>query len=859
MGNSVTRLYKQFQPSHYTLELDLSPDDMKFTGKVVITGKKVGPPSKRISFHQHGLTITSASIVKLGKNGNQDITLDRINHHGSYDEVRLHAAEMIYPGTYSVSMNFNGKIQDAMHGIYISNYQISGKNQIVISTQFESHHSREAFPGIDEPEAKATFDFKLATPSGKAVIGNMPIKSQSKKGDRLITAFDTTPLMSTYLLAFVYGDLQHRETKTKDGVLVRTWSTKAHSLASLDYALNVIKDGIEFFNEYYGVPYPLPKCDNIAIPDFSAGAMENWGLITYRESILLIDPKTASHNNRETAAMVCLHELSHQWFGNLVTMKWWDDLWLNESFANVMEYVAADSLYPDWRVWDTFTSSEGLSAFRRDAIAGVQAVKTAVNHPDEISTLFDPSIVYAKGSRLLNMLMNYLDENEFKSGLKNYFTRYAYKNTTGDDLWDSLGRASGKDVKAFMNPWLTRAGFPVVNVGQTGNELRISQAHFTLDPRKADRLRLWPVPTLCDDENVLPLFSSQSNTITVASDDFVRLNKGAVGHYIVNYQEPVHAQAVASLIDTQQLSEAERLMLLSDSAMLARGGIQPFATTLQLLEHYLNEDSEPVWGIISLILADLRRFIDSAQTVEDQIKGLIRTLVEPQFQRLGWQERPGEFVQDTKLRATIISLGVYAEHEAITDHAIELFEIYKNDSFKVPAELRSTIFAAAIRNTITGAFDYLLGIEENTNNVNLKQDIMSALTTTKTEAEIKVLLARLKDNKKVRLHDVDHWLAYLMRNRHAQEQAWNWMRDNWQWIEKTFGGDKSYDSFPRYAASSLNTRIRLDEYVKFFGPYKSHPALGRNVVMGIEELSTRIEWLERDNELVQRYLKSRAS
>ncbi len=858
MGNILKRLYKQFQPSHYALELDLSPDSMKFTGRVIITGKKVGPPSKRLVFHQHGLTITTASIVKRSKHEDQHIAVDRINHHSTYDEVRLHSKDTIYPGTYAVTMSFRGKIQEGMHGIYLSRYKIKSKQAVVVSTQFESHHAREAFPGIDEPEAKATFDLTIITPNN-TVLGNMPIKSQSKDSSKLVTTFDTTPLMSTYLLAFVYGDLQSKETTTKDNVQVRVWSTKAHSVDSLDYALNVVKDGIEFFNDYYGVPYPLPKCDNIALPEFSSGAMENWGLITYRESVLLVDPKTASQNNRETATLVCLHELSHQWFGNLVTMKWWDDLWLNESFANVMEYVAADALHPDWRVWDTFTSSEGLSAFRRDAINGVQAIKTPVNHPGEISTLFDPSIVYAKGGRLLNMLMNYIGEQDFKVGLRDYFVRHAYKNTTGDDLWESLGKASGKDVKAFMIPWLTQPGFPVVNVKQTDKKLTIGQTHFTLDPKKADSSRAWPVPTLCSDKSVLPLLASKDLKITLASSDFVRLNKGAVGHFIVNYQEPSHALTVARLISKHQISESERLMFLSDSSMLARGGVQAFASTLQLLEQYTNEDSEPVWDMIALILADLRRFIDSAPEIEGQIKALVRKLIETQFQRLGWQEDSDEPVQDTKLRATIISLGVYAKHKQITNHAIELFEIYKNDGAKIPAELRSTVFGAAVRNEVSGAFDYLLRLEESTSNVNLKQDIMSALTTTKISSEIKVLLDRLPYGQKVRLQDVDHWLAYLLRSRHAQEQAWDWMRKNWEWIEKNFSGDKSYDYFPRYAASALNTRKRLDEYVKFFGPYKSHPALGRNVAMGAEELSTRIEWLERDTELVRKYLKTHVS
>lgn len=880
MSKKVKRLFKQFQPLNYALMLDLDLDDMKFTGSVSIDGKKAGPPSSRLTFHQHGLTITSAFITRHDKKGLNEIKVDRINNHASYDEVRLHAAEKLYPGSYSVTMEFQGNVQTGMHGVYASHYKIGGKRQKVISTQFESHHAREAFPCIDEPEAKATFTLSLKTPGGQTAISNMPVKKQvesqklkvesseraedsglrtqkAKNSSPLVTTFETTPRMSSYLLAFVVGDLQFKEAKTKDGVSVRVYSTKAHPPAALDYALDINKKGIEFFNDYYGVPYPLPKSDNVAIPDFSSGAMENWGLITYRESILLADPRTASQQNRETAALVSLHELSHQWFGNLVTMRWWDDLWLNESFANVMEYVAADALFPEWRVWDTFISNEGLSAFRRDAIAGVQAVRTDVNHPDEISTLFDPSIVYAKGGRLLNMLMNYVGEKDFRTALKDYFTHHAYQNTTGDDLWAALTRASGKDVKAFMRPWLTRPGFPLVKATQKDRELTISQTHFTMDPDKAEPARVWPVPTLSDSPAVPALLYSSAQGVTLPNREYIRLNKGAVGHYIIHYTEPEHRAAIAGLVDSKALSEAERLMLLSDSSMLARAGVQSFAATLELLTHYAAEDSEPVWDIISLILADLRRFIDAEPALEAKIKALIRQLIAAQFKRLGWQQNTGEPVQDTKLRATIISLGVYAEDKVIVNGALELFETYKTDETAVPAELRGIIFGAAIRGHAKGAFSYLLKFEERTNNVNLKRDALGALTTTKIASEIDRLLNRLQDNKKVRLHDVDHWLVNLTRNRHAQQQAWSWLRTNWEWIEKSFSGDKSYDYFPRYAASALNTRQRLDEYTKFFGPFQDHPVLGRNVVMGIEELTTRITWLERDTPGVKQYMTER--
>lgn len=853
----MKRLFEGFRPASYRIELSPNGETKQVEGTVTITGQKAGRPSQRITFHQHGLKITEATIIRRDKKTEQQYQPSRISHHKTYDEVRLHTDELMYPGQYIIKMKFEGNVQDGMHGIYASSYEIDGEKKSIVSTQFESHHAREAFPCIDEPEAKATFDLTLVSPSDQVALSNMPAISQEVKNGKLVSVFETSPKMSTYLLAFVYGDLQCRETKTDSGVEVRVWSTKAHSQDSLDFALDVAKRGVEFYDEYYGVPYPLTKCDHIAIPDFSSGAMENWGLITYRERCLLIDPKTAPQTSREVVAMVILHELSHQWFGNLVTMKWWDDLWLNESFANVMEYLATDALFPKWEIWNSFITQEGLSAFRRDSIAGVQAVKTEVRHPDEISTLFDPSIVYAKGGRLLNMMMNYVGVDGFRKGLKEYFTKHAYANTTGNDLWAALSKASGKDVAAFMDPWLTRSGFPMLEVDQSGTELTLSQSHFLLDSTKADEGQCWPIPTLSSSPAVPALFDKRQTKVTLPTDEFVRVNQGAIGHYIVRYANPKHANEIAKLVGNKQLGAAERLMLLSDSSMLARAGSQPFDSTLRLLEHYTSEDSEPVWDIMALILADARRFIDEDPKLEGSIKALIRELIEAQYARLGWEEKPNEPSQDTKLRGTIIGLGVYAEHPEILAHALELFEAYKKDAKAVNPELRGIVFGAAVRHASGNAFEYLVELDKATSNVDLKQEIMGSLTLTRQEEQIATLLGRLKDSNQVRQQDVDHWLVYMLRSRYSRRQSWKWLRDNWDWIETTFSGDKSYDYFPRYAASAFNTRTLMQEYIDFFKPKKDQVVLARNITMGIEEIGNRVAWLERDLACVQDYFKSR--
>lgn len=851
MSKRVRRLFADFTPQHYELTLDPDPTSLKITGSVIITGQKVSRPSRRLTFHQSGLKILRARIVRQDKKGEQDISVTRINHHNSFSEVRLHTTQALYPGSYTVEMSFEGTVSSGMQGVYYSDYVVNEEKKRVISTQLESHFARQAFPCIDEPEAKATFALTLLSPPGQAVLGNMPATSQTEKDGKLRTTFETTPKMSTYLLAFVFGELQSKETKTKNDVVVRAWSTEAHRPEALDFALDTAVRGLEFFEDYYHTPYPLPKLDHVAIPDFSAGAMENWGLITYRETAFIADPDSASQSSKEIIAEVILHEISHQWFGNLVTMRWWDDLWLNESFANVMAFVAEDALYPEWRIWNTYIAGDGLAALRRDSIAGVQAIKTDVHHPSEINSIFDPSIVYAKGGRLINMLMQYLGQDTFRHGLKNYFAKHAYGNTTGQDLWKAL--SNGDDVAKIMNPWLERSGFPVVEVTQNGTSLALGQSHFLMDSAKTDPDRIWPVPLLADSTALPALLETAHLQVELPTETFVRINKNATGHYLVQYVNPAHAEAIAGQSAKKQLSPAERLALLNDSIMLARAGKQSVSATLQLLEHYKREDEEPVWNIIALVLADLRRFVDIDETLEEPHRALVCKLIDVEAKRLGWKEKPDEPSEDTKLRALILSMGVFAKHSEILPKALELFAAYKNDSSVISSELRGVVMSAAVRGQAHDAFSYLLQLEEKTSDVALKLDIMDALTATKDQPQAAVLLSRLRDATKVRQHDVDRWLAYLLRNRYTRTLAWDWLRNNWDWIAKTFANDHSFDYFPRYAASAFNTPQLLEEYKTFFEPHKTMPALARSIPLGIEEIENRVAWLQRDISAVKQY------
>ena len=827
---TVSRLYQTFLPSHYKITLDVSRrTDRRFSGEVVITGTSLVDGS--ITLHAKDLEITDAFV------GTDQLVIEQ-----QEDEIILQGA-ITKDVKCEIYLKYSGTITDGMHGLYPCYYEVDGVKKELLATQFESHHAREVFPCVDEPEAKATFGLTLISEPEVTALSNMPaVYNKPDKETGLVeTGFEDTPRMSTYLLAFVVGELQKQTAKTMSGVEVSVWATHAQPAGSLSFPLEVATRTIDFFDEYFGLPYPLPKADHVALPDFSSGAMENWGLITYREIALLVD-ETSSVSTKEYVATVIAHETSHQWFGNLVTMKWWDDLWLNESFATLMEYVAVDALYPEWQTWNTFASQETLSALRRDQLAGVQAVRCEVNHPDEISTLFDPSIVYAKGARLLKMLRAYIGEQAFREGLRAYFQKFAYQNTVGADLWRAFSTTSGKDIEQFMDTWISQSGFPVVTVTTTDTGYRFDQERMIIGAEAGDSL--WPIPLFAHDTKFPQQLTGAHSEITVETT-LPLLNKGNEAHFVSHYDEQAW-QLILTALDADKLEVVDRLALLHETSLLARGGKTSTATLVPLLNRYQSEETEPVWNIISMVIADLKRFVEDEETSEKHLKSLVTKLALPLYERLGNDEVKGEPEQDTKLRATIVGLLSYADYQPVIDHGLGAFRSCEALD-TLPSEVRGIILAIAAKHGTDQDFQRLLDAHRMTHNAELRDDLTAGLCATKDPNQIALLLERITDPSVVKQQDVFRWYIYLLRNRFAREQSWQWMTSHWGWIETTFKGDKSYDDFARYSASVFSTQTWLEKYDSFFKPMQNQTALRRAIEVGHIEIETRAMWLERDS------------
>lgn len=827
---SVNRLIDRFVPEHYELFLDINRQEKRFSGQVVIRGQAL---TTAIALHQKDLIIKS--VVVAGES--LPFTLDQ-----DQEAVTISLPEA---GQVLLSLAFEGEITDGMTGMYPSYYTVDGVKKEVIATQFESHFARQVFPSIDEPAAKATFDLSIRfdQEEGELVLANMPEINPEKRKETGVWTFETTPRMSTYLLAFALGDLQSKLTTTKSGVEVGIFATKAHKPSSLDFALDFAKRVLEFYEDYFGVPYPLKQCYHVALPDFSTGAMENWGLITYREICLLADDNS-SLMSRQQIALVIAHEVAHQWFGNLVTMSWWDDLWLNESFAMMMEHVAVDALEPSWQMSNDFNISSVPYALERDAIDGVQSVHMPVHHPDEIQPLFDGAIVYSKGSRLMFMLYRWLGKEAFVAGLKDYFEQHQYGNTIGLDLWQALSNHSDKDAACFMASWLEQPGFPVVTAKVVDDTLILSQKQFFVGEH-TDQGRLWQIPlnsnwtglpeTLTQETLEIPNYSQ----LAAANQGAFRLNVGNTAHYITAYEGDLQEQIVT---DFANLSQLDKLQMVQEYCLLADGGVIAYADLVPFLELLSGDCSYPIVSAQHKIIASLRELLDEDSPAEEALKTLARQSLKTSYSQLGFEAKKGESEDTEKARLLVLLAMTWAGDEHALAQARAIYDQHTTAIATIPASLRWVVLRSQVMTAESQELvDHYLDQYVQTTDGNFRYELRRSLAWTKSQATVDKILSVLKDKDVIKPQDLLAWYSFFLQADFTQEAFWAWSRENWNWLKETFAGDMSYADFVDAAASAFKTAARLQEFERFYEPQVEDLAMKRSILMGIREIKSRVQ------------------
>ena len=788
----MERLLQYFVPEKYTLDLIIDKFAKTIGGKVVVLGKAL---RKTVKFHAVGLEITSVLVDGKEadfKTDGETLIISKVN-----------------PSDIEVTINYRGELNENMEGAYLSTYRHNDQIETIVATQFESHYAREAFPCIDEPEAKAVFELSLTVPEGAddLILANTPIKSVFKN----TTIFEPTPRMSTYLLAWVIGKFHGKTVENAHGVKITTYCALNQEINSVDYANEIAAKSLEFYDDNFGVPYPLPCLVQVALPDFEAGAMENWGLVTYRESMLLVND-SATLSTKKSVALTVAHELSHQWFGDLVTMKWWDDLWLNESFASVMEYYAVDYIYPEYKIFERFFTGDAYMALMRDAYKDVQSVHQDVHDPAEIATLFDGAIVYSKGARLMLMVIRLMGWEKFCAGLLDYFKKHQYKNTVGDDLWKCLNVHAGFDVGAMMHAFIDRPGYPVVT--NEGSEFdRFSQKRFLFDGDmvKSD----WPLFTIRED---------------------------MTGHYVLNLSDEEFEKRLAKF---DELNLEEKIRLLIDRNLLARTKLVSAASLLPLLLKFKEEESAAVWGIVLSIVSNLKVFFNHDSEEEKCFKKFVGELVKPKLEEIGLTTREGDDENTTRLRAYLMGMDYYAETKK---NLRTLAGMYDANFDQLDVEIRENILEAKLY-LEPNMIDEYLEAYQKTADPELKAELLFAGTLAKDQTVLDKMVALLGQTEIVKPQDQTYLFVYLYRNPRCRKQVFDWLVTNWEKVKK-MGGDKSISDYPRYMANAIRLKEEFDDWLGFFEPKKNDSALTRTIEIGRNEIQARLELIEMDGKKV---------
>lgn len=581
--------------------------------------------------------------------------------------------------------------------------------------------------------------------------------------------------------------------------------------------------------------------------------MENWGLVTYREVYLVVD-ENSTFASRQQVALVVAHELAHQWFGNLVTMKWWDDLWLNESFANMMEYVCVDAIEPSWNIFEDFQTGGVPAALKRDATDGVQSVHVEVKHPDEINTLFDGAIVYAKGSRLMHMLRRWLGDADFAKGLHAYFEKHQYGNTIGRDLWNALGQASGRDVAAFMDSWLEQPGYPVLTVKVENDVLKISQKQFFIGEHE-DKNRLWVVPLNSNWKGLPDTLETESIEIPgyaallAENEGALRLNTENTAHYITDYQGDLLEAILAEL---ETLDNTSKLQIVQERRLLAEAGHISYADLLPVLDKLSKEESYLVVSAVSQVISALERFIDEGTDAETAFKALVAKLARHNYDRLGFEAKDGESDEDELVRQLAVSMMIRSNDAEASQVASQIFAAHKENLAGLPAAIRAQVLINEMKHHETkDLVATYLDLYTHATDAVFKRQLAAALAYSTDADNIQTLIRSWKDKFVVKPQDLSSWYLQFLGHQATQETVWVWARENWDWIKAALGGDMSFDSFVIFPSHIFKTEQRLVEYKEFFEPQLSDLALSRNIRMGIKDIAARVDLIKREKAAVE--------
>ena len=814
------RLPTVARPTRYDLRLAPSLPDASFAGTVMIE-LDIEHETPWLVLNAAELTIASCTVDGVDATWSLDEATDRLV---------VTPSTPITAGTNTLAIEFAGTLNDKLRGFYRSTYvDEDGVEQVIATTQMQSTDCRRAFPCWDEPEFKAVFGVTLDVESGLTAISNSPEVERRDVDGRTVIRFADTMVMSSYLVAFVVGRLETSDTIDVNGTPLRVVHVpgKGHLTG---FGLDVGAFSLRWFEEYYGIKYPSEKVDLVALPDFSAGAMENLGCITFRENLLLLDPATSTQNERETVADVVSHELAHMWFGDLVTMRWWNGIWLNEAFATFMEIAACDAYRPDWDRWTSF-GLERTVAFETDSLASTRPVEFEVRSPADCEGMFDV-LTYQKGGALLRMLEQYLGVDRFRAGVSHYLRTHSYANTETNDLWDAIETTSGDPVRRIMDSWIWQPGYPIVSASlitadDGSTALSLSQQRFRFaeplergDDSLDDSLDrpVWAIPVHIRNGGVTTSVLLDESTlaapVTLADPDGpVIVNAGGHGFFRVAYADDLRSRLDAEVLAS--MTTLERYNLVDDAWSSTLAGRLSSVDLLEFLDGFRNEPDHAVWQAMTIALRGLGRIVGEDATEAFQAR--VRSLVVPALERLG---EPTDDDSDltNKLRGLLVgAAGVLGNDVGTQARCREWYDAASRDATTVDPEL-----AAAATSVIasTGDVDIYDQMLERFRTGATPQEQLRHLYAL-TEFDDEALLMRTCEfamSDAVKTQNAPFVLAQAIGNRHHGAAAWAFVRDHW---------DDANERFPTNTivrmvsgVRLLNTPEAVDDAQSFFA---THP------------------------------------
>ncbi|XP_033121289.1 aminopeptidase N-like isoform X2 [Anneissia japonica] len=872
------RLPKSLRPIHYDLEIKADLNNFTFDGKVNI--KIVCDQTTDIILLNTKLLNIDHSSAHLSSVDGRVPNILNINTYPEQQYMMvLLDSRLEMNAEYFFSIEFSGPLTDDLNGFYRSSYTTkSGEKRWLAVTFFSPTNARRAFPCFDDPGLKARFTISIVHRPEYTALSNMPVaSSESVMNGWQLTKFQTSLPVSTYLVGYCVCDFVYKEATTKNNIRMRVWS-RNDVIGSVDYALDVGVRILEYFQSYLGIDFPLPKIDMLAIPDFLAGAMENWGMITYRETRLLVDSSVTSAGDKQGVCTVIAHELGHQWFGNLVTHAWWDYILLKEGFASFMEYLGSNHVEPTWAMDEQFLFLDLHPVFDSDALASSRPVLAHVETVDEISQQFD-IIAYNKGASIFRMVRDFLGDDLFVRGLQLYLQRYKYSNAENDDLWDCFNEVVedevlGIDVKTVMHTWTLQMGLPSVNLtrnyGADTGSFSAKQHHFLINPdanftTKYDDLGyVWWVPLSILYQKTInqpPIrFWMENDDVMhdlpdVDDAHWIIVNIKQAGYYRVNYdQQNWNLISIQLIYDHNVIPVANRASLLSDANKLAQAGELNQVTALDLTR-YLDKELEYVpWSVAMNTLGYIEKMLKISPAYGSFQKYMLRQ-ISPLYEHVGWTNTGEHLTRMT--RSTALSGACHYGNNDCINMAIEMFHIWMNtpSDNRIASDLRSVIYCTAVKSGDQNEWYFVLDQYQKSQVAGEQDNLRYALSCSQEPWALSTYLNFTMGSEVIRPQDWVSAVNEVAKNPVGTPLAWNFFRENWDYFRQMYGDSLfQFTSLIKGVTSNFNTEFHLHEVLSFM---EQHPDQGTGrtaFLQSVEQIEANIRWMSNNYDQVKDWL-----